>query len=51
MSTSPSPSTEGLPSSKEEPMLRNALYVKFAILVVALTVLSIVAGTSPWGPN
>jgi hypothetical protein len=32
-------------------MLRNALYVKFAILVVALTVLSIVAGTSPWGPN
>jgi hypothetical protein len=32
-------------------MLRNALYIKFAILVVALTVLSIVAGTSPWGPN
>jgi len=32
-------------------MLRNALYLRFALLLVALTVLSVVAGTSPWGPN
>jgi hypothetical protein len=32
-------------------MLRNALYVKFALVLVALAVLSVVAGTSPWGPN
>ena len=47
----PSPSFEGLPSSKEEQMLRNALYLRFALLLVALTVLSVLAGTSPWGPN
>ena len=47
----PSPSFEGLPSSKEEHMLRNTLYLRFALLLVALTVLSVVAGTSPWGPN
>ena len=32
-------------------MIRNALYVKFALLMVALAALSVVAGTSPWGPN
>ena len=48
--SSPSPSFEGLPSSKEEPMFRNALYVKFALLMVALAALSVVLGGSPWGP-
>jgi hypothetical protein len=32
-------------------MFRNALYVKFALLMVALTALSVVVGGSPWGPN
>jgi len=46
----PSPSFEGLPSSKEEHMLRNTLYLKFALLMVALAALSVVLGGSPWGP-
>jgi hypothetical protein len=32
-------------------MFRNALYVKFALLMVALAVLSVIGGGSPWGPN
>jgi hypothetical protein len=31
-------------------MFRNALYLKFALLMVALTALSVVLGGSPWGP-
>jgi hypothetical protein len=32
-------------------MFRNALYVMFALLMVALAALSVVVGGSPWGPN
>jgi hypothetical protein len=31
-------------------MFRNALYLKFALLLAALTALSVVLGGSPWGP-
>jgi len=31
-------------------MLRNTLYLKFALLMVALAALSVVLGGSPWGP-
>jgi hypothetical protein len=31
-------------------MFRNALYVKFGLLMVALAALSVVLGGSPWGP-
>ena len=32
-------------------MLRNALYLKFVLLMVALAGISVVVGGSPWGPN
>ena len=32
-------------------MLRHTLYVKFALLMVALAAISVVVGGSPWGPN
>ena len=32
-------------------MLRNALYLKFVLLMVALAAISVVVGGSPWGPN
>jgi hypothetical protein len=51
MSHSPSPSVEGLPSSKEEPMLRNATYTKFILLLLVLVVLSLALGNEPWGPT
>jgi hypothetical protein len=31
-------------------MFRTALHVKLALLMVALTALSVVLGGSPWGP-
>jgi hypothetical protein len=47
----PSPSFEGLTSSKEEHMLRNAFYTKFVLLMLVLAVLSLALGNEPWGPN
>ena len=47
----PSPSFEGLPSSKEEQMLRNALYLKFFLLLMVLAVLALALGNEPWGPT
>jgi hypothetical protein len=32
-------------------MLRNALYVKFVLLMVVLSAVAIVLGSEPWGPN
>ncbi len=47
----PSPSFEGLPSSKEEQMLRNAFYTKFVLLLLVLAAAAWILGNEPWGPG
>jgi len=32
-------------------MFRNALYVKFVLLMLVLGTLALALGTDPWGPN
>jgi hypothetical protein len=32
-------------------MFRNALYVKFALLMLLLTAASVFLGSEPWGPG
>jgi hypothetical protein len=39
------------PRSKEIRMSRNAMYVKFALLMLLLVTVAMFVGTSPWGPG
>jgi hypothetical protein len=32
-------------------MFRNAMYVKFVLLMLVLGTLALALGTDPWGPN
>jgi len=40
-----------IPSSKEERMSRNALYVRLVFIVLVLSTIALVLGEEPWGPN
>ena len=49
--SNPSPSIEGLPSSKGGAMSGKVLYVKFVLLMVAVAAIALAVGSDPWGPN